>query len=153
MIIKIVKVFIVLLCMFTIFMLSADDNNESNKKSDGLIIKACKILVRKDLSEKEQQAYIDKYVTFVRKSAHFTIYLLLGLSIISLIKEYRQIDIKSLIIALIISVLYAVSDEIHQILVPGRSGEIRDVLIDSIGSLTGIYLYYLFYKIRRKKYE
>lgn len=153
MIIKIVKVFIVLFCMFTIFMLSADDNNESNKKSDGLIIKACKILVRKDLSEKEQQAYIDKYVTFVRKSAHFTIYLLLGLSIISLIKEYRQIDIKSLIIALIISVLYAVSDEIHQILVPGRSGEIRDVLIDSIGSLTGIYLYYLFYKIRRKKYE
>lgn len=153
MIIKILKVFIVFLCMFTIFMLSADDNNESNKKSDGLIIKACKILVRKDLSEKEQQAYIDKYVTFVRKSAHFTIYLLLGLSIISLIKEYRQIDIKSLIIALIISVLYAVSDEIHQILVPGRSGEIRDVLIDSIGSLTGIYLYYLFYKIRRKKYE
>lgn len=153
MIIKIVKVFIVLFCMFTIFMLSADDNNESNKKSDGLIIKACKILVRKDLSEKEQQTYIDKYVTFVRKSAHFTIYLLLGLSIISLIKEYRQIDIKSLIIALIISVLYAVSDEIHQILVPGRSGEIRDVLIDSIGSLTGIYLYYLFYKIRRKKYE
>ena len=114
MIIKIVKVFIVLFCMFTICMLSADDNNESNKKSDGLIIKACKILVRKDLSEKEQQTYIDKYVTFVRKSAHFTIYLLLGLSIISLIKEYRQIDIKSLIIALMISVLYAVSDEIHQ---------------------------------------
>ena len=35
------------------------------------------------------------------------------------------------------SALYAVTDEIHQHFVPGRSGEITDVLIDSIGCLIG----------------
>ena len=37
-------------------------------------------------------------------------------------------------------VLYAVSDEIHQTFVPGRAGQIRDVLIDSCGVLAGILL-------------
>src|SRR3989344_5886023 len=38
-------------------------------------------------------------------------------------------------LAIIISVLYAVSDEIHQLFVPTREGKIRDVLIDSLGIL------------------
>lgn len=150
---KIIKMIIVLICMFTIFMFSSDNDVESNKKSDGVIINAYKIFTRKSLSKKEQKKYIEKYVTFVRKSAHFLIYLILGLSIISLIKEYREVDTKAIIIALIISIVYAVSDELHQTFISGRSGEVRDVIIDSLGSLTGIYLYYLYNKIRRKKYE
>jgi VanZ family protein len=35
-------------------------------------------------------------------------------------------------------VLYAVSDEIHQLFVPGRAGQIRDVLIDACGVFVGI---------------
>jgi len=34
--------------------------------------------------------------------------------------------------------LYAVTDEIHQLFVPGRSGELRDVMIDSIAALVGV---------------
>ena len=33
---------------------------------------------------------------------------------------------------------YAITDEFHQYFIPGRSAEIRDVLIDSSGALTGI---------------
>lgn len=150
---KIIKLLIVLFCMFTIFSFSSDNNIESNKKSDGVIIRTCRLFLRKDLSEKEKTKYIEKYVVLVRKTAHFSIYLLLGLSIISLLKEYRQININAIIIALIISILYAVSDEIHQMFIPGRSGELLDVILDSLGSITGIYLYYLFTKIRRNKYE
>lgn len=150
---KIIKIIIVLICMFTIFMFSSDNDVESNKKSDGVIINAYKIFLRKNLSKKEQKYYIEKYVTYVRKTAHFLIYLILGLSIISLIKEYREVDTKAIIIALMISVIYAASDELHQTFIPGRSGEIRDIIIDSLGSLTGIYIYYLYSKIRRKKYE
>lgn len=40
---------------------------------------------------------------------------------------------KKLLIALIITLLYAVIDEIHQTFVPTREGTVRDVLIDSIG--------------------
>lgn len=148
---KIIKIIIVLICMLTIFMFSSDNDVESNKKSDGVIINAYKIFLGKNLSKKEQKYYIEKYVTYVRKTAHFLIYLILGLSIISLIKEYREVDTKAIIIALMISVIYAASDELHQTFIPGRSGEIRDIIIDSLGSLTGIYIYYLYNKIRRKK--
>ena len=40
--------------------------------------------------------------------------------------------------AWIFCILYAMSDEFHQLFVPGRSGEIRDICIDSLGALLGI---------------
>ena len=36
--------------------------------------------------------------------------------------------------------LYACTDELHQLFIAGRSAEIKDVLIDSFGSLTSILL-------------
>lgn len=40
---------------------------------------------------------------------------------------------KSIIISVIISILYAISDEIHQYFVPGRIGSPWDVVIDAWG--------------------
>ena len=150
---KLIKIIIVLLCMIIIFRFSNDNGTQSNKKSDDIILNICNIFVHRDLSGKEKERIINKYVLFVRKSAHFIIYFVLGLSLISLIKEYRTINLISVLIALIIAILYACSDEIHQIFIPGRSAKILDVFIDSFGSFTGMYLYYVVYKIRRKKYE
>lgn len=50
---------------------------------------------------------------------------------------------KKYLISILICIIYATSDEIHQIFVPGRACQIRDILIDSIGSITGVYLYKL----------
>lgn len=148
---KIIKLIIVILCMVIIFSFSTDTGAESNKKSDGVIISICKTFIKHDLSTKEKEKYINKYVKLVRKSAHFLIYLILGISIISLIKEYQIINSKALLIAITISFLYACSDEIHQLFVNGRTGKIIDVLIDTLGSIVGVYLYYYIYKFRRKK--
>ena len=38
---------------------------------------------------------------------------------------------------------FAVSDEFHQLFVPGRSGNIKDVFIDTAGSVSGILLVWL----------
>ena len=43
-------------------------------------------------------------------------------------------------LSFLIGVLYACTDEIHQIFVPGRACSIRDIGIDSAGVLTGILL-------------
>ena len=53
-------------------------------------------------------------------------------------------------LAFLICVLYAISDEIHQLFVPGRAGQVRDVLIDSSGSFLGIFLVMLFVRFLRK---
>ena len=42
--------------------------------------------------------------------------------------------------AWVVGTLYAASDEIHQLFVPGRSGQLRDVLLDSDGVAAGILL-------------
>lgn len=43
--------------------------------------------------------------------------------------------------ALIITILYAISDEFHQTLVPTRTGQPSDVLIDTAGALIGFVVY------------
>ncbi|WP_245575523.1 VanZ family protein [Alkalicoccus chagannorensis] len=48
--------------------------------------------------------------------------------------------------ALIICVVYAASDEYHQTFIPGRSGEVSDVVIDGIGAFVGISFYLLIRK-------
>ncbi len=143
---KIIKIVLLLLCMILIFSFSSDNGSNSSKKSDGLIIRIYQSITHNKLSDKEKEIIVDKYVIPVRKSAHIIVYLILGVLSISLIKEYRLIDIKALIISIIFCFLYACSDEIHQLFVMDRSGEVLDVLIDSIGSFIGIYLYYLIYK-------
>ena len=46
---------------------------------------------------------------------------------------------------------YAATDEFHQLFVPGRSGQISDVLLDSAGALAGVWIMTGLEKIRKKK--
>lgn len=82
---------------------------------------------------------------YVRKGAHFTEYLVLGSCLAlffgSLIKAGRRRKGKIVSFFLfpwIIGTIYAVSDEIHQRFVSGRSCEFRDILIDSCGVALGV---------------
>jgi len=57
---------------------------------------------------------------------------------------------KARLLALLITFVYAVSDEIHQTFVPTREGRLRDIGIDTIGmSLMYIYTKYRFSSISR----
>lgn len=77
---------------------------------------------------------------YVRKTAHFLEYAFLAV----LVYRALRIDVKKRTylagIALSVCSFYAVTDELHQYFVPGRSCQIRDVMIDSAGALTGICL-------------
>ena len=145
---KVIKFTLVICCMLIIFMFSSDSGTASSKKSDSVIINLVDVISNKKVNNKDRDKYIEKYVFPVRKCAHFTIYLILGILIISLLSEYRILNFKTVLYTLLIVFLYACSDEFHQLFVSGRSSEIRDVLIDSSGGFIGSYLYYLF---RRKR--
>lgn len=138
--------------MLTIFIFSSDNGVESSRKSDGIIIKISEMLVGHSVNSDEREKYIEKYSFYIRKFAHFSIYFLLGFLLVNLIYEYKTINYKCLLFALLISFIYACSDEVHQLFVVGRSGNIIDVLIDTFGASIGISFYYLIYKWR-KKYE
>lgn len=146
---KIIKILLVLIIMFTIFKFSSERDTVSTKRSDGIIIRTCEFVLGRQLSDKEKEIYLEKYVVYVRKTAHFTLYFLLGLFFISLLEEFNLNDKKLLIYTIIFVFIYACSDEIHQLFVPGRSGEITDVLIDTTGGILASFIYTVF-RIRRR---
>ncbi|MCD7893183.1 MAG: VanZ family protein [Erysipelotrichaceae bacterium] len=84
----------------------------------------------------------------VRKAAHMSEYALLSLSLI--FGFYKSgFSLKYIIIdTLLVTFLYACSDEMHQLLVSGRAGQFRDVIIDTCGGMIATFLY-LFYSKRR----
>ena len=90
---------------------------------------------------------------FIRKVAHFAIYALLGALIFLLMRVgYETEGKRSVILPPVFSAFYAVTDEIHQLVVSGRSGQVRDVLIDSLGAVAGtLFLFFIFEILRRRK--
>ena len=59
---KIIKLTLVILCMVLIFCFSSDDARASTKKSDGIIIKTCELVLGRELIEEEKVKYIDDFV-------------------------------------------------------------------------------------------
>ena len=148
---KVIKFILIILVMTIIFIFSSDNGSESNKKSDGFIIKSAEVLLGKNLSEKEKDKIVNKYFVVVRKGAHFSIYFLLGFLVISYIKEFDDITKKTMFLAILLCMVYACSDEIHQLSVSGRSGEFFDVIIDTLGASIGCLCYYYINKIRMRR--
>lgn len=125
-------------CMSLIFYFSSQKATESKKTSSRFIIKIVKAIdINDSLSEKEIENIAESLSVLVRKTAHFSIYALLGVLAALLLYQYRIYGLRQFLFALIFCFLYACSDEIHQLFVEGRSGEIKDVLLDTFGGAFG----------------
>lgn len=96
-------------------------------------------------------AEIEGIHTLVRKNAHFIAYFILGILLLNAIRKNGNLQFRYISLAFAVSVLYAISDEIHQLFIDGRSGEIRDVLIDSAGAAAGIAAYCLIFRLSEKR--
>lgn len=138
----------VILWMALIFNLSSQVADKSNQMSTGIteiIIKTLeKIAPDTDFD-------IKSFNHIVRKNAHFFAYLVLGVLVMNALRRSKVYAIRSFILALGICILYAVSDEVHQLFVPGRGGQVMDVFIDSSGAIAGIGLYLLICRIVMKR--
>ena len=114
-----------------IFYMSNQPGDVSSKQS-GLVLKLFQMLgidLNKELGE---------LATFiVRKTAHFTEYFILYLLTVNVMKYYLDIK-RAILYAVIFSIFYACTDEIHQYFIPGRAMAFKDVLIDSSGALVAM---------------
>lgn len=138
--IRIITAAAVVLWMGVIFMLSAQDHVASNKIS-GVIEDAVIDVTNDDLESKtpyEQRIVRESVYSFVRTSAHFLCFAVLGALSLTALLTYRINQLFKVIISLAFSVLYAVSDEVHQIFVPGRSFEAVDIGFDALGVACGV---------------
>ena len=142
------------LIMVLIFMFSSQEAVNSQNTSEGFTKKILSLSNKfNSLTELEQQNIIVNVQYYVRKAAHFSVFASLGLCLFSAINltfKNRFLWLYSFII----SVLYAISDEIHQLFVLGRSCRIGDMFIDSMGALSGILIVLIIitlYKYKKTK--
>lgn len=144
---------IIILLIFGTFFLIFDFSNQNAEESSGLSRKISEVIVNifnKNTSQEQKTQMIDNMQHIVRKLAHFSIYTLVGFLLMSLMLTYKISIEKRFIISFVLGFIYACSDEIHQLFIAGRSGEVRDVLIDTSGVFIGICICYSIYKVLKE---
>ncbi len=156
------------LWMGIIFWFSAQPAVQSAGMSGGIIEKLQEMTANIPVIG---QLFASRFAEYVlRKGAHVAEYALLGGLLLLCMRQYlpeesgsqercgrarnfgRVSDLTKYqaLLAFSIGVLYAASDEFHQTFVPGRSGEIKDVCIDSVGVVAGIILVWLSGRLWKK---
>ena len=128
-IIRIILIFLILGWMNIVFGFSAQESESSSSLSTW---------VASWFSDDTcVQSYIEPYI---RKIAHFSEYGVGGALFISLFSTFDLSEMKKVLFSSVFGIIYAITDEIHQLFVPGRSGQPADVWIDTLGFVTGIFV-------------
>ena len=121
-----------------IFNFSNQDSEKSGSTSQKVteaITKDIKSIQK--LNKNEKTKVIDKIEDVIRKIAHFSLYSLVGLLLMSLFSTYNINEKNRIIPTIIIGIIYAISDEFHQNFISGRSGQVSDVFLDTLGVTVG----------------
>ena len=143
-----------ILVMAVIFFFSskpAVDSAESSLSISDVILKAYEVISDTEIRGEDREERLLVLDHIVRKSAHFLEYAVLSAAIALplWIRKYR--GFKLLLLAVFSTALYASTDEFHQLFVSGRSGEPKDVLIDTAGALFGVLFFLVLSRVFKHK--
>ena len=126
--------------MIVIFMFSAQPAVTSAELSGSLTRELVGTILRwfAPAEYEVPESLIDTFETLLRKCAHLFIFLVMGICTSSTIQQITEHKLHVFLVSLCWSSLYAAIDEIHQLFVSGRAGQLQDWLIDTTGALLGI---------------
>ena len=105
------------------------------------------VQVISDKPIEENEPLIEKVDKVIRKLAHYTIYSIGGFLIMNYAYATDRKPKEKIIYSILFGAGYAVTDELHQFFVSGRSARIFDVGIDTLGVATGILIYLIIRKV------
>lgn len=87
----------------------------------------------------------------IRKAAHITEYAILSITIAYALYAYGRRRWKLILWSEVVSIIYAITDEFHQLFIPGRSGQITDVFIDGCGAFIGCFIFIIISNLITRK--
>lgn len=135
-------VFSILAVLFScvIFAFSARNGDESAEDSyeAGMAFGAIAHHDFSSWTEEEQLAFAAKVDHPIRKTAHATEYAVFAMLLFGAWYDRKRRMVYNALLPWVCASVYAAGDELHQLFVPGRSGQISDVLLDSAGAAAGI---------------
>lgn len=142
-------------CMALIFRFSSQVAAQSNIVSTHVTEQIVKAVMPQypALTAAEQKKVVKKANQYIRKAAHFSIYMLLGIFLFLLFSCKKGWKKRAKWYSIVVGLFYAISDEWHQRFVPGRGPEIRDVCIDVSGVILGVMISSLILYLILKNYE
>lgn len=123
-----------LLWMLVIYMMSAQSADVSGASSSAITVRILGFFVDNPSTE-----LVDTVETLIRKMCHFFEYAVLCMLCYQTLLSYG-VKGRKLLFSLLIAILYAVTDEVHQYFVPARACRFYDVVIDSLGALSGYFV-------------
>lgn len=147
---KTTSIILLLLWMTVIFMFSSSGSVKSNNTSGQVISSAISVkdkVTNNETKPETKKKIVKKLNYSVRKSAHVFEYFVLGVLALNVFDAFNVK--RKVLFAIMLCVLYAASDEFHQ-LFTGRTASVTDVLLDSAASIVGIYLLNLIFSRRKK---
>ena len=145
--IKILKIILIIIWMITVFCFSGQKGTDSGDTSRSFTVVIIQILTGKKLALDDP--FIEGIQLFIRKLAHFTVYAIGGFLIMNYAYTTKMVRKNQIICSIGLGGIYAITDEIHQLFVPGRSGNIIDAGIDTLDVITGVLAYLVLRKIVR----
>ncbi len=132
--------------MLVIFWFSAQVADDSQEMSD-FFVHLLDAVFSLDIMRNEIIRDMTSFL--VLKAAHMSEYAVLAILFGLTIREYKKEP--WLLPALAATAAYAATDEFHQLFVPGRSGQLKDVLIDTAGGALGLVLLALILYLKRRR--
>lgn len=129
---------LVALCAAGIFMLSAQNGEQSAELSGGMMEQFARFMTA---------LFGEAAHNIFRKFAHFFAYC--ALMFLTYHAVWRTRRLLSPVLPFTLCVLYAVSDEVHQYFVPERACRLFDVFIDTLGCIVGGLCFYLLFRLIR----
>ena len=128
-----------IISMLIIFTFSSKNSDSSNSTSKKIIDGGITIYEKITNKKVDHIKIVNKLNYPVRKVAHFALYLILGFFV------YEFLLLTSIphkeIITILLCFIYSLTDEIHQLFVSGRTGQIIDIIIDTMGAITVVLIY------------
>ena len=134
---RVVSIILLVAVMVTIFCLSAQDSTDSAEVS-GSVVSWLYELFKIDLPDGT-----------VRTIAHCCEFAALGFLMINAIRSFKESF--NPVLSVIISFGYAITDEIHQLYVPGRAFQLIDLTVDLLGITLGTIAFIILVKLIKNK--
>jgi len=101
-------------------------------------------------TEEEKLDALETLDHIVRKGAHITEFAMLAAALAWPLRKSGLKGYRLAVASIGLAAIYAMTDEFHQTFVPGRSGELKDVGIDTVGALIGYSIFSLIRSIGKR---
>lgn len=121
---KVISIILVLIWMVSLFSFSnqqGETSSSTSKKVSKIIVKI--IDFKHEYNEETRRQIVSNIEPYIRKLAHFSLYALGGILLMNAVRLFLLRENMQILTSSGIGILYAIIDEMHQLLIPRKKWE------------------------------